>query len=67
MGIIKTIAPKRERHIAGQRVEARMRRQQVLEKANRPRYDVLLDEAVMHRGVGGPGVMAGQLDRVLRS
>jgi transcriptional regulator with XRE-family HTH domain len=64
-GIIKTIAPKMEAHIAGQRVEARMRRQQVLEKANRPRYDVLLDEAVMHRGVGGPGVMAGQLDRVL--
>ncbi len=64
-GVIKTIAPKMEARIAGQRVEARMRRQQVLEKANPPRYDVLLDEAVMHRAVAGPGVMAAQLDRVL--
>jgi transcriptional regulator with XRE-family HTH domain len=63
--IIRAIAPKMDSRIAGQRVEARLRRQQVLEKANRPRYDVLLDEAVMHRGVGGPGVMAAQLDRVL--
>jgi transcriptional regulator with XRE-family HTH domain len=63
--IIRTIAPKMDSRIAGQRVEARLRRQQVLEKANRPRYDVLLDEAVMHRGVGGPGVMAAQLDRIL--
>lgn len=64
-GIIKTIAPKMEAHIAGERVEVRMRRQQVLERANRPRYDVLLDEAVMHRDVGGPHVMAAQLDRIL--
>jgi transcriptional regulator with XRE-family HTH domain len=64
-GIIKTIAPKMETRIAEQRLEVRMRRQQVLEKANSPRYDVLLDEAVMHRGVGGPDVMAAQLDRVL--
>jgi transcriptional regulator with XRE-family HTH domain len=63
--IIRTIAPKMDSRIAGQRVEARLRRQQVLEKANRPRYDVLLDEAVMHRGVGGPEVMAAQLDRLL--
>lgn len=64
-GVIKTIAPKMEARIAGQRVEARMRRQQVLEKANPPRYDVLIDEAVMHRAVVGPGVMAAQLDKVL--
>jgi hypothetical protein len=63
--IIRAIAPKMDTRIAEQRVEARLRRQQVLEKANRPRYDVLLDEAVMHRGVGGPAVMAAQLDRVL--
>jgi transcriptional regulator with XRE-family HTH domain len=63
--IIRAVAPKMDERIAGQRVEARLRRQQVLEKPNRPRYDVLLDEAVMHRGVGGPGVMAAQLDKVL--
>jgi hypothetical protein len=48
-----------------QRVEVRLRRQQLLEGANRPRYRVLLDEAVLRRRVGGPAVMAAQLDKVL--
>jgi Domain of unknown function (DUF5753) len=50
-----------------QRVEARMRRQQILERADRPRYHVLLDEAVLHRHVGGPRVMAAQIDKVLEA
>jgi transcriptional regulator with XRE-family HTH domain len=64
-GIIKTIAPKMDPQIVAQRVEARMRRQQVLAKDGPPRYQVLLDESVLRRGVGGPVVMAAQLDRVL--
>jgi transcriptional regulator with XRE-family HTH domain len=63
--IIRTIAPKMDPRIAGQRVQARLRRQQVLERANRPRYDVVLDEAVMHRRVGQSEVMAAQLDKLL--
>ena len=63
--VIKAIAPKMDPGTLMQRVEARMRRQQVLEDENRPRYRVLLDEAVLHRAVGGPEVMAGQLDQVL--
>lgn len=63
--IIKGIAPKIEPRILEQRVEARLRRQQRLDQDDRPRYRVLLDEAVLHRRVGGAAVMAAQLDRVL--
>jgi transcriptional regulator with XRE-family HTH domain len=65
--VIKTIAPMMDPEIFQQRVEVRMRRQQVLEKATAPRYRVLLDEAVLHRQVGGSYVMAAQLDKVLKS
>jgi transcriptional regulator with XRE-family HTH domain len=50
-----------------QRVEARLRRQELLEKQSPPRYRALLDEAVLHREFGGPEVMAAQLDRILKS
>lgn len=65
--VIKTIAPKMDPEIFQQRVEVRMLRQQVLEKTAAPRYRVLLDEAVLHRAVGGPDIMAAQLDKVLKS
>jgi hypothetical protein len=63
--IIKTIAPKMDPDILLQRVEVRMRRQQRLADDDRPRYRVLLDEAVLHRPVGGSAIMVAQLDKVL--
>jgi len=63
--IIETIAPKMDPKILQDRIEARMRRQKRLEEDDRPRYRVFLDEAVLFRGVGGPVIMADQLDRVL--
>jgi len=66
--IIKAIAPKIDPAIHQQRVEVRMRRQcELLEGSNRPRYRVLLDEAVLHRRVGGPTLMVAQLDKVLEA
>jgi transcriptional regulator with XRE-family HTH domain len=65
--VIKALAPKMNPDIYRQRVEVRMRRQQVLDGDNRPSYYVLLDEAVLHRRVGGPGLMAAQCDRVLKA
>jgi transcriptional regulator with XRE-family HTH domain len=65
--IIKTIAPKMDPGIHRQRVEARMRRQQLLEKTDPPRYRVLIDEAVVRRSVGGSAVMAAQLDKILEA
>ena len=63
--IIKGIVPKIEDDILDQRVEARMRRQQLLYGARPPKYRALLDEAVLHRQVGGPAVMRAQLDKIL--
>lgn len=63
--VIKAIAPKMESKILEERVEARMLRQQVLEKDDPPRYRVLLDEAVLHRVVGGPVIMAAQIEKAL--
>ncbi len=65
--IIRAIAPKMDLEILHQRVEARMRRQQLLDGADSPRYRVLLDEALLHRPVGGPELMADQLDKVLEA
>ncbi len=65
--IIKAIARKIDPDIHEQRVEARLRRQQLLESANPPRYRVLLDEAVLRRTVGGPKLMAAQLDKILQA
>ena len=65
--IIKAIAPKMDSEILQQRVEARLRRQQLLAGDNRPRYRVLIDEAVLHRAVGGLKVMEAQLGTVLEA
>ena len=64
--IIKAIAPKMEAEVHNQRVEARLHRQQLLERDKRPNYRVLLDEAVLHHRVGGSVVMAAQLDKVIK-
>jgi transcriptional regulator with XRE-family HTH domain len=63
--IIKGIAPKIEEDILGQRVEARMMRQKLLQGPKPPKYRTLVDEAVLHRQVGGPAVMKAQLDKIL--
>jgi transcriptional regulator with XRE-family HTH domain len=48
------------------RIEVRMRRAtQVLDRTDPPQYLVLLDESVLLREPGGPGVLAEQLQRLL--
>ena len=63
--LIEAIAPGIEPEEYEQRVEVRLRRQQLLEQDNRPRYRVLLDEAVLHRRIGGAQVMYAQLSKIL--
>jgi transcriptional regulator with XRE-family HTH domain len=46
------------------RLALRMARQTVLVRDPQPRLSVVLDEAVLHREVGGPGVLARQLQRL---
>jgi transcriptional regulator with XRE-family HTH domain len=47
------------------RVEGRMLRQELLLRPEAPAYEVIIDEASLHRVVGSPAVMAGQLRRLL--
>lgn len=65
--VISSIAPKMDSDILRQRVEVRMRRQERLEDDSLRRYRVLLDEAVLHRAIGGPEIMADQLTKVLEA
>jgi transcriptional regulator with XRE-family HTH domain len=48
-----------------ERLEERRTRQESLTRNNPPQVEVLLDEAVLHRPIGGLVVMREQLDRVL--
>lgn len=63
--IIKGIAPKIDEGALAQRVEARMLRQKLLLATKPPKYRALIDEAVLHRHVGGRAVMNAQLDELL--
>ncbi|QHY99698.1 hypothetical protein SSPS47_31870 [Streptomyces sp. S4.7] len=47
------------------RVELRLRRQSLLDRENAPTLWVVMEEAVLHRVVGGPHVMREQLGRLL--
>ncbi|MEU4875723.1 helix-turn-helix transcriptional regulator [Streptomyces sp. NPDC021608] len=47
------------------RVDLRLRRQSLLERDDAPTLWTVLEEAVLHRMVGGPEVMREQIDRLL--
>jgi transcriptional regulator with XRE-family HTH domain len=51
---IRSIEKKIDPAVLEQRIEARLLRQQLLDQPVPPRYRALLDEAVLHRRVGGP-------------
>ncbi|WP_158581657.1 helix-turn-helix domain-containing protein [Actinomadura spongiicola] len=46
-------------------VDVRMRRQEILEIDEGPKVFFVLDEAVVHRQIGGPGVMRDQLRHLI--
>ncbi|WP_440099941.1 helix-turn-helix domain-containing protein [Streptosporangium sp. H16] len=46
-------------------VEARMRRQEILQRPNSPRYRAIIDEAALLRPVGDVEVMRGQLRKLI--
>ncbi|WP_331765127.1 helix-turn-helix transcriptional regulator [Nocardia sp. NBC_01388] len=48
-----------------QRVQVRMERQGLFARPNPPRFDVVLNEAVIRRPVGEPGLMTRQLEYLL--
>lgn len=64
--IIQGILPKIGPDVLRQRVEATMRRQQLLQQPKPPRYGALLDEATLHRRIGGAAMMNAQLGKILQ-
>ena len=49
------------------RIEAKLTRQNLLTQADPPTFQAVLDEAVLHRVVGGPRVMGVQLERLIEA
>jgi len=62
--IIKAVLPGIEPKVLEDRVEARIRRQQLLARENPPRYRAVLDEGVLCRPAGPATLMAAQLGRI---
>jgi len=58
--------PRLEDPAIGERVEERSTRQQILARDNPPRLEIIIDEAVLRRPVGGPVVMRQQLSRLIK-
>lgn len=65
--LIKALAPKMEAELHKQRVQVRLRRQQLLEQGGGPCYRAVLDEAVLHRQVGGAQGMHTQLSKIIQA
>ncbi|WP_020671734.1 helix-turn-helix domain-containing protein [Amycolatopsis nigrescens] len=63
--VIRAMRPDADETEIQRRVAARMLRQELLTDPSPPQYWAVIDEAVIHRRVGGPEVMAEQLARLL--
>ncbi|SFB46392.1 Helix-turn-helix domain-containing protein [Amycolatopsis marina] len=63
--VIRAMRPDAEEAEIQRRVAARKARQQLLADPAPPEYWAVIDEAVLHRMVGGPDVLAEQLEQLL--
>ncbi|HVV10182.1 helix-turn-helix transcriptional regulator [Amycolatopsis sp.] len=63
--VIRAMRPDADESDIQKRVAARTARQQLLSDPSPPEYWAVIDEAVLHRVVGGPEVMAKQAARLL--
>ena len=62
--VIEAGAGVRDAELVERRLGLRMARQTVLTRDPSPTFTMVLDEAVLHREVGGPGVLRRQLSRL---
>lgn len=65
--VIRAIRPDQGEAEVERRVAARLTRQRLLTDPQPPEYWVVLDEAVLHRTVGGPETMHAQLLRLIEA
>jgi transcriptional regulator with XRE-family HTH domain len=59
--------PRLDPHRIDLQIEAKLTRQRILTQEDPPRFHVVLDEAALHREVGGRRVMAEQLAKILQA
>lgn len=64
-GVLRGGFPNDDDEELHRRIDLRLRRQSLLERADAPTLWVVMEEAVLHRMVGGPEVMREQIDRLL--
>lgn len=64
-GVLRGGFPHEADEDLGRRVDLRLRRQGLLERPDAPTLWVVMEEAVLHRVVGGPEVMREQIERLL--
>jgi hypothetical protein len=57
--------PRTDPHQIDLQIQAKLTRQRILTQEHPPRFNVVLDEAALHRVIGGRTVMAAQLGKVL--
>jgi transcriptional regulator with XRE-family HTH domain len=62
--VLLEVLPEVTEDVVKERLSARMERQQILAGDTAPRVIALLDEQSLDRNVGGPAVMADQIDRL---
>src|ERR1044072_7657085 len=63
--VIRAIRPDVTESDMERRVAARVERQRLLTDAHPPGYWAVIDEAALHRTVGGPEIMRAQLERLV--
>lgn len=54
------------RALIEKRISTRLKRQELLDRRTPPELHMILDEAVLHRAIGGPVIMAGQLRHLVK-
>lgn len=64
--VIKAIRPDARESDLERRIAGRLQRQRLLVESDPPEYWAVIDEAVLHRPVGGPTVMHKQLTHLLK-
>lgn len=66
-GVLRGGFPNEGDEDLGRRVDLRLRRQSLLERPDAPTLWVVMEEAVLHRVVGGPEVMREQIEGLLEA
>lgn len=63
--LMRGAVPPLSQHDIEKHVDTRLRRQEILTRADPPKFHAVIDEAAFHRLPGGPEMMGAQLNRII--